>query len=58
MIIENIIENEDGSVDCILTLTSNEKQALIQRGFVELLSEWAAKEELRKDVPAILRGDK
>ena len=56
MIIENFIENDDGSVDLILTLTSNEAMVLLKRGFVEMLEEYAAKEEDKHEVAALLRS--
>jgi hypothetical protein len=55
MEVTDLIENEDGSCDCRLSLTAKEAEALINVGFNKLLLDLIEKQELSKAVPALLR---
>lgn len=53
-----VIERDDGGADVVLeNITQYELQAIIQAGFVTLIEEMAKKEEEKKRIPAILRGN-
>jgi hypothetical protein len=52
MKVVELIENEDGSCDCHLTLTSKEAETLIGVGFTKLLMELVDKQS---KIPALLK---
>lgn len=46
MIVENVIENLDGSMDCILTFTEEEKEMLLRFAFTTVLKKTIEEGEL------------
>lgn len=58
MIVENVVENEDGSADLDLHLDKDEVTLLIQEGFITLIKRYIEDEEVKKRVPALLKKPK
>ena len=55
MIVENVVENEDGSADIDLHLNKEEVTLLIQEGFITLIKKYVEDQEVQKRVPALLK---
>lgn len=56
MIVENVIEHDDGTADVDLHLDADEVRMLIQEGLISLLSNFIAAEEISKRTPALLKA--
>ena len=56
MIVNNIVENDDGTVDVELHLDSVEVRMLIQEGLISLLRQYIEEEEVAKRTPALLKA--
>lgn len=56
MIVDNVVENDDGTADVDLHLDVEEVKMLIQEGLISLLTKYIAEEEVAKRTPALLKA--
>lgn len=56
MIVDNVVENDDGTADVDLHLDADEVKMLIQEGLISLLTKYIAEEEVAKRTPALLKA--
>ena len=56
MIVENVVENDDGTADVDLHLDEYEVKFLIQEGLISLLRKYIEGEEVAKRIPALLKA--
>lgn len=56
MIVDNVVENDDGTADIDLHLDAEEVKMLIQEGLISLLTKYIAEEEVSKRTPALLKA--
>lgn len=56
MIVDNVVENDDGTADIDLHLNAEEVKMLIQEGLISLLSKYIEEEEVAKRTPALLKA--
>jgi hypothetical protein len=56
MIVDNVVENDDGTADIDLHLNKDELNLLIQEGLISLLTKYIAEEEVAKRTPALLKA--
>ena len=56
MIVENVVENDDGTADVDLHLDEQEVKFLIQEGFLSLLTKYIEEENVAKRTPALLKA--
>jgi hypothetical protein len=55
MIVEDVVEQEDGSAIATLDLTADELRMLVEVGFHKLVADFLAKQDLDKSIPALLK---
>lgn len=55
MKVTNLVEHEDGSADMMVELDEWEHKAVMQEGFISLLTRYAEEEKEKRKVPALER---